>query len=292
MLNRHDDRELERVFSAGLSSTTPSVREIDVSGPRPWVYSRVLAFLGLAFGALWLGLSRFDTPILLPGTILLGTFAVPIAVAVFFFECNVARNISLFTVSKLFVWGGVLGALISLVGYEMTPKIGEIVGPPIAGVVEEVAKILAVLILASAVRFRWTINGLALGAAVGAGFAAFESAGYALYAASQSKDMLFDNLIQRGLLAPFAHVVWTAVTVAALWRVRAGRPLELSMFLDRRCLVMILVVMALHATWNTPLPDKAPFALGYLALGSVGWLMAIGLMRSGLREIRRAQGDA
>ena len=52
------------------------------------------------------------------------------------------------------------------------------------GVLEETGKALALLVVVGSLRYRWQLNGLLFGAAVGAGFAGFESAGYAFGAAS------------------------------------------------------------------------------------------------------------
>ena len=294
VFRRHDERALEDVFAAGLAATTPTLERIDASHPTPWVFSRVLVFFGVAFLALWIGWTEYRNPNLLPGIILIGSFAFPLGTAIFFLECNVARNIPLFTVSKMFVWGGILGLLLSLIGFETTAAIGSAIGPPVAALAEEPAKLAAVVLLVNAARFKWTLNGLALGAAVGAGFAAFESAGYALVYLLGSLDdaVMLSVIVLRGLLAPFAHVVWTAVAAGALWRVRRGRPFEWSMLGERRFLAPMLSVMVLHAIWNSPLPAKLPFYLGHLALGAVGWTIAIGLLLGGLREIHQEQRSA
>ena len=91
------------------------------------------------------------------------------------------------------------------------------------------------LLVAHQVRHREPRDGMVLGAVVGAGFAAFESAGYAL-------QTLLDNLNDqtvlaileieafRAVLAPFGHITWTALIGGALFassrggrfRVRAG----------------------------------------------------------------------
>ena len=71
---------------------------------------------------------------------------------------------------------------------------------------------------------------LLIGAAVGAGFGALESAGYAFEAflrpvaseggqggLTKGYNALVDNIVLRGFLAPFMHVIWTANAAAALW---------------------------------------------------------------------------
>lgn len=298
VLRRHDDAELEEVFTAGLRTTTPGLAQIVATAPSPWVYSRLLAFFGTAFVLLLLTHAEFPGVLLLPGILLIGSFAFPLATAVFFYECNTPRNVSLFAFAKLFVWGGILGIMLSLPLFNLTESVGEMIGPPIAGLIEEPGKLAAVVLLASATRYRWTLNGMCLGAAAGAGFAAFESAGYAMYALlSQGSiddgiDGMLGSITTRGLLAPLAHVVWTAITAGALWRVMRGQPFRWSFLADRRCYAPLIAAMILHALWNSPLPLKIPFMLGYVGLGVVAWIIAIGMMLGALREIRAAQAAA
>ncbi|MSR45235.1 MAG: PrsW family intramembrane metalloprotease, partial [Phycisphaerales bacterium] len=166
---------------------------------------------------------------------------------------------------------------------------GDKIGPPIAGFVEEPGKLVAVIVLASLPRYPWTLNGMCFGAAVGAGFAAFESAGYAFLAAAEGTDAMAGGIALRGMLSPFGHVVWTAVTAGAVWRVKGAANFKFSMLADRRCLAPILVMVALHATWNSSLPAMFPFLLGYFVLGAVAWLVAIGMLLGGVRQVSEAK---
>jgi hypothetical protein len=144
---RHSSDETEAVFSVGLAATTPGIADVSTSLPAPWVFTRLLSFFGVAFLAMWFGWKQWGNPNLLPGVILLGSFTAPLVAAVFLFECNAPKNISLFAAVRLFVWGGVLGLLVSLFLFSATDRLGEMIGPPIAGVVEEPAKLLAVIML-------------------------------------------------------------------------------------------------------------------------------------------------
>ena len=63
-------------------------------------------------------------------------------------------------------------------------------------------------------------GGTALGATVGAGFAAFESTGYAFNALLQHQDdhpilNILQTQVSRALLAPFGHITWTALFAGA-----------------------------------------------------------------------------
>lgn len=294
VMARHTPEDAERVFSYGLATSTPSLAEIDTGFPSPWVYTRLLLFLGVAFAGMWFGWLQWANLNLIPGVILIGSFAFPVATAVFFYECNAPRNVSLFAALRMFMWGGVLSLLLALVGFQVAGRWHEWIGASVAGFVEEPGKLAAVILLAGfRPKYRWTLNGMCLGAAVGAGFAAFESAGYAMriMLAEDIKPM-FDNIVLRGVLAPFGHVVWTAVAAGALWRVKGDRPFEGAMLQDRRCLAPLVAVMLIHATWNSSLPGMVPLNGGYFALGAIAWTIAIGLLLGGLKELVAAKASA
>ncbi len=289
IFRRHNADEAEAHFGVGLASTTPSLEQIRDQKPRPWFFGRILVFLGVAFIALGIAWEQFTNLNVLPGMIITGSFAAPLAMAVFFFECNQPQNISLYLVLKLFVWGGILGIMLSLVMFEVDWPTA-LFGASAAALIEEPGKLAAVVLLAHSARYPWTLNGLCFGAAVGAGFAAFESAGYALsIALVQGTDAMTENLIVRGFLSPFAHVVWTAIAAGSLWRVSRGGPLTTASFLNWRFASPFLVVVALHFTWNSSFLDGIPFFGKYLLLGGVAWVVVLGLLFGGFREVSKGE---
>jgi RsiW-degrading membrane proteinase PrsW (M82 family) len=87
------------------------------------------------------------------------------------------------------------------------------------GLIEEAAKLAALLWCARRLTTRTMRDGLVLGASVGFGFAALESAGYAFDALFTPRGLsltsLVDTEVVRAVLAPFGHGVWTAVAAAA-----------------------------------------------------------------------------
>ena len=291
VFTKHSAEDLESHFAVGLPTTTPTIADIRVE-LRPWVFVRALLFFAIAFFLLWIGWKEYQNPNLIPGIIFIGSFAFPISFLIFFFECNLPRNISFFTIVKLFIWGGILGLLVSLFLFENDLGLGRILGASVASIVEEPAKLVAVLILARSVKYKWTLNGLCLGAAVGAGFAAFESAGYALrFLMIGGPDVMLDVIYGRGLLSPFAHIIWTAIVAGALWRVKKGNPFKFNMLLKEKFLRPALIAVVLHFLWNCPLPGLLPFFLGYLLLGVVGWIVVFGLLFGAIKEIRNAQAE-
>jgi len=72
------------------------------------------------------------------------------------------------------------------------------------------------------VKVRVPRDGMVLGATVGAGYSAFESAGYALGALIQYTDdrpvlNVLQTEAQRAVLAPFGHITWTAILGGAIF---------------------------------------------------------------------------
>jgi RsiW-degrading membrane proteinase PrsW (M82 family) len=287
VFKRHGRDEVENYFTVGTPATTPSLDAVDTSWPRPWVFFRT--FLGsLAVYFLFVQAWReFGNLNLIPGLIIVGSFAVPISALIFFFEVNARKNVSLYQVVRLVFLGGILSLILSLFFFEVSGALNlNWLGASLAGLVEEPGKLLAVLWIGNQVRYRYTLNGLLFGAAVGAGFAAFESAGYALYAglSSSDPDAMMDSIMIRGMLSPFAHIVWTAMSAAALWRVKQGRPFRFEMVKDPRFLRIFGIAVGMHMLWNSPV--YLPFYLKYLAIGAVAWIIVVALIQDGLRQLR------
>ncbi|WP_165974305.1 PrsW family glutamic-type intramembrane protease [Nonomuraea deserti] len=90
-------------------------------------------------------------------------------------------------------------------------------------------------------------DGLVLGATVGFGFAAFESAGYAFNALFTSEGLSLVQLVEtevlRGILTPVGHGLWTAIAGGVLFA--AGGRLTAPVWLT------YLGVSLVHALWDS-----------------------------------------
>jgi protease PrsW len=213
-----------------------------------------------------------------------GSFVVPLSVLIFFFETNVRRNVSLYQVLKLLFFGGILSLIFSLILFKVIAI--NALGASVAGLVEEPGKLLALFLVVNIPKYKYTHNGLLFGAAVGTGFAAFESAGYALTIglSTGQPQVIFDIILVRGMLAPFAHIVWTAMSAAALWKVKGDRPFTFDMVQDSRFLRVFGIAVVLHMLWNSPL--DLPLFGKYIALGLVAWTVILALIQDGLQQLR------
>ena len=94
-------------------------------------------------------------------------------------------------------------------------------------------------------------DGIVLGAAVGFGFAAFETAGYAFNAALSLGGLSLTNLVEtellRGILTPVGHGLWTAILGGVLFRAasRHGR-----LRITGAVVAWYVVISLLHGLWD------------------------------------------
>ena len=279
---------VEDVFAVGTSTTTPAVASIAGGWPRPRVFWRVLVGALLAYLMLRVGFTEFGNSKFVPGLLVVGAFGVPLAVVVFFFEMNTPRNVSIYQVAKMMLLGGAASLIATVVLGEIVPGagVGKLIPALLTGVVEESGKVLALLLIARAVRFPWQVNGMLFGAAVGAGFSGFESAGYA----AQSSSM-FSNIMWRALLAPGGHVIWTAMIGAAIWQVRGSKPFRMAMLLDRTVVHRWAVAVVLHGLWDTVPFPQAEILFDCLLL-LAGWYLTFAVFKLALAEVATARASA
>lgn len=155
----------------------------------------------------------------LPTLILLGSFLVPVVFALWAYERH-GRDLGVNLILGCFLTGGTLGVLgASVMEYQLPrPSMWMYAG---TGLIEEAVKLGALMyVLRRHTRIRGPRAGLVLGATLGFGFAALESAGNAFDAAVSLQGVDLRTLLQteilRGVLTPFGHGLWTAVTGAAL----------------------------------------------------------------------------
>lgn len=296
-------KDVDAYFNCGCKRTTPTIAEVDTSWPRPWFFWRILLFGLLTTLGFGLGVEYFQNWRMVPGLIITGAFFVPLACVALFFEVNILRNISLYQVVKFVVCGGIVSLLVALFLFTFTSSLGQIMGDTIAGPVEEPAKLLAaILLLCSTQKYKWVLNALLVGAAVGAGFAGFETAGYiygGLIHALQTQDAtpFYETMIKRAVYAPFGHVVWTASLAGALWRVKKDRPFQVSMLFEWDFVRILGFVVMLHMLWNFDLWRFIPASGGMLKVHLFFWVLSFAgswylvllLVQEGLRQVETAK---
>jgi RsiW-degrading membrane proteinase PrsW (M82 family) len=280
--------ELDDYFIVGTYRTTPRLQDVPTGWPKPWFFWRVLTLFGSAYLAILFAYVQFGTSTLIPGLEMFGALVIPLTLVFLFFELNVPRNVSFPQVLMLMCSGGVLSVGLSLVGYQFS-NLGWL-GASAAGIIEEIGKIAAVYLVLRKKQYNYILNGLLLGAAVGAGFAAIESAGYIYTARDGNSAADFVNITTlRAVGNLFNHIVWTAIASAALLRAKGTQILKPGILLNSSFLAAFSIPVGLHMLWNSPIPDF--FNLKTLILGVVGWYVVFGFVQQGLAQVDSCKRD-
>lgn len=294
VFKRHSKEESEELFVCGTSKTTPDLRDISSGWPRPWLFSRILVVMFAAFYLLLLCWRHFANPNVLPGIMFLGSCMIPISILVFYFEMNVPRNISLIETFRIFLLGGCMSLLITLILFEVMPNTDFTVpGAILIGFIEEYGKIFIVAWFIKRLKGRrFILNGMLIGAAIGTGFAAFESAGYAFRVYSYLNfDAMLENIYMRGVLSPGGHIAWAAFSGAALVIVMKQEKFAWKYLFDKKFLCMVIVPIGFHAVWDMSsvlqLGEIGIFPIKQIILSVCMCLVNFVLLSRGLKEINK-----
>jgi RsiW-degrading membrane proteinase PrsW (M82 family) len=189
-------------------------------------------------------------PNLIPTLVLLGSFLVPVTFVTWALERQDTGELTAGLVFSTFITGGVLGVLAASVleAYLLHPSPWLFFG---VGLIEEAAKLGALMLLTRHLSVKSPRDGMILGAAVGFGFAAFESAGYAFTALFTVDGLSLMQVVQtellRGLLAPVGHGLWTAIVGGVLFSASTRHHFAIT----GKLILTYLGVSILHGLWDS-----------------------------------------
>lgn len=292
---KHTTAEAEQIFIAGTPETTPTIGELSADWGRPWLFSRIFAAFAIVFALLYIMLTQLQNEPEMGGIIMVGAFAVPFSGLVLFFELNAYHNISIYNVMKIFFVGGALSLLVTLVLYLVVPG-AELNSFSLAnalgiGFTEELGKALIVAYFVRQLNAKTILNGVLIGAGVGAGFAVFETMGYDLNSANSVASLLSEVFL-RAWSAPGGHLVWAAIEGGGLLAAKRAKPFAWSQLVSGKFLPFFVISWALHAMWDW----RETFGLGdtikYIVLIVIAWIVVFTLIAAGLKELRRLQTEA
>jgi len=201
--------------------------------PRWWA----VLLIGLALWAASLGATFLTGDILiLPSVVLLGSFLVPVTAVIWYLDHDPSPALSPSRIVTGFIIAGALGVLAAAVLESYLVFGPGLLGNLKVGLIEEFVKGAAIVLLALGLGSYATRDGMVLGAAVGFGFAALESSGYALASlfvvhGSQlflSLPSVIVTELARGVLAPFGHGLWSAILGGVIFRAARKGHLRLT----------------------------------------------------------------
>ncbi|MEV4889589.1 PrsW family glutamic-type intramembrane protease [Nonomuraea sp. NPDC055795] len=234
---------------------------------RPWLK---IFLIGLALWAASVLVTIWtENSNLLPTVVLLGSFLVPVTFVVWAYTRERSSEVTVELLFKAFVIGGVLGVLgASILESYLQPSLVMYAG---VGLIEEGVKLAALMLLTRGLRRHDVWDGVVLGATVGFGFAAFESAGYAFNALFTSEGLSVAQLVEteilRGVLAPVGHGLWTAIVGGVLFSA-GGR-------LAGKVILAYLGVSLLHALWDSITSPNSHFPVSVARVSAIGFLYAL-----------------
>jgi RsiW-degrading membrane proteinase PrsW (M82 family) len=296
---KHSKEEAEEIFICGTKNTTPPLNMVSETWPKPWLYSRIFLCFVITYFLLYICSITFCNFNAVPGLIFIGSLTVPFTTLILFMEVNAFRNISVYDVFKFFLIGGCASLVVTLFLFNLEivdTNISTTWGAMMVGVIEELGKLLIVyaLMYRNADKCNYILCGLLIGACVGAGFAAFESAGYAFRAmlaaltSARSMEELMGNAIDtiylRGLIAPGGHVAWAAISGAALVIAKEGAPLTNEVLKSRRFWKLFAIPVVLHGVWDAPIFSNL---IKIFALIVLAWIVVLILINMGLDQVKQ-----
>lgn len=310
---KHRKDQRTALLTKGMGSHIPAPNRMLSDWQKPWLFARIL-IAGLILSVL-IGISC----VIFPGygmllmLCLLPAFVVPLSVMLFYWEMNIPGNISIYEALLLTLLGGCLSLTVTGIMRTVFPGISEIAflaGP----LPEELAKCLIVTIFLCRKKYNYGLQGILIGGAVGVGFSAMESAGYAL----QIFDIgiqnamgtniiirsMADILVRRGVLAIGGHVVWAALYGGALALIKGKGKMSPKCFANSLFWLTFSAAFLLHTAWNFSasylagkLPDSlvaslAKFEAGtvtqwvkYIVLIILAWLLLFYIMKKSIRQM-------
>lgn len=309
VFKKHTQKEADELFICGTSLTTPDVKDISKEWPKPWLFFRIFIYLMIASVLLAFIVFNMGNYLAVPGLMFVSSMIGPAAVAVFFFETNSPRNISIFYVIKVFVIGGLMSLIVTLVIGNYVYQSFSLIGAFGIGLVEELGKAIVSALFINQInaddKKYYILNGLLIGSAVGAGFAVFETAGYvfATFLESMQIDMgwfsysfdfeqsmvnMMAIIILRGITSIGTHAVWTAISGAALCVASNKETIAIKNFTSVPFLGAFIVPITLHALWDWEFGG----VMKLLILSILPWFVAFIYINRGIKEINTEMNQA
>lgn len=286
---------------------------------RPWMFLRLFVILLIATALLSFAAENMaylsaenewllNMPIAVIAYIV-GSTVVPWTLLLFVWEMDMYGQISIFDLLGLLLVGGLLSIAITLPINELRDWVFSLSNPAAswAAVSEEPAKILiCILFILLSKRRLNALDGLAIGAAVAAGFAFIETTQYGYLVMFKEGTIAagLSNLQLRNFSSVFSgHLLFTAPVLGSLGLSANGNRLKLRHFLNWRVLLCMAIGVRCHALHNagTNLPMTYWFLLmpvltigdfeltmTEIVIAAIAWPTLLLVMRGGIQQALEA----
>ena len=277
----HTKEERGRLLVKGMGQNVPAPSQMLKQWQKPWLFvwaggvGLLISLLSMFF---WNSGVVYSIPAMMLVLFIVPAFVVPLAVLVFFWEMDITGTTSILDTLLMMLVGGILSIAVTGVfhAFITLPFSSEayISGP----LPEEIAKFLVVWLLLSRKKFKYGVQGILVGGAVGAGFSAIESAYYAWMTfmsqlqpvaagnafesmlgamfgdggatISMATQAMTETIISRGVLAIGGHVLWAALYGGALGLLKYKGKLSIKNLGDPLVIMTWTGALLLHTIWN------------------------------------------
>lgn len=329
VFKKHTPEESAQVLIGGTSLTTPRESEMLGNWQKPYMFFRFLAgcaiVIALSYAMAWVGYPLGNDLILV-----MLAFVAPVTVLLLTWELNIPRNISLTETLKLVAIGGMMSLILTallnmakIIFSVMTDT--PMVSASWAAIVEEPAKLAVVYYVIKKKDYKYILNGVLVGMAVGTGFAIIETLNYIMnYARYAMMETTILYLMEYGLagiediesfsyevfvngggyatglsvaitraLGSFSsHGTYAAIYGGGLMIAKGSRKLESSHLTHPEHLKYFLAAVVLHAANNSAIPaylqillNGFPYGWAILEAVVMFGLFFLPLVRRGVNQI-------
>ena len=255
--HKHSKKDMEYALLAGSSLDHTTEATMLRYWNKPWLFWRVLivGLIAMAFCfviTLIFNALNTSTTGIITMMMVIGPMVVPISLMILFWELNIPRNISIYSLLGCFLVGAMICFLATGVLFHVftfkNNALDIVFGAPLR---EEPAKLLAsVALLFWFSRKKdmriYGLTGLVIGAAVGTGFSVFESVQYGI-----------DNgvlvVLLRMLFAVSSHTLLCAPYAAAIALHMENSRFSARSFFNADFLLCFLAALLEHIFWNSGL---------------------------------------
>ena len=247
---KHSSKDIDRLFISGTELTTPRESEMLAGWQKPFLFARFFLGGAVVVLAMWLLYSMMPqvAGAVLCDLIILMPVVVPVTLLLLAWELNIPRNISLLDIIKMVM----AGALISFATtFLLNPLLANLDGVMWAGLVEEPAKLLAVYLIVYKKNYKYSINGLLVGMAVGTGFAVLENIAYVVSSCLAGSGALETAIVRSLGAISCSHGIWSALYGYALVKAKGSKKLEPSALVNPQFLMFLAISIGLHVLNNS-----------------------------------------
>lgn len=259
--------EKERQFMSGLPGNVPYESDMirDWTPPflfyRFFIYSLVMLILIFVCGYMY----GFGKALLVSTA----PYIIPVTMLILIWELNIPRNISVIDILYITVFSGIIAYFVIFFIQDITGIDGTDTSIFTVPLLTVVAKTLLVCIFLRKKSRGYGLNGLAIGAAVGAGYAILTLADDMYYLAEYAGEItgVMGLIVVRFVMVLGSDIIWTAAIGGALALAKGKEALKARHLGNSLFLICLIGTYLIEVLWNYDITDFfARFADSSLAM--------------------------